>query len=726
MKRSPQNNNNAETNLTIFNLVNKIQASLLIFPLSILFPTHAFATEEGLCKLQPASIINKETFSTDGKTHLQSDTAEINEKNISRFKGNVVIQQKNKRIETELAEYEKTTEEVNATGNVRLIAPAIQIKSESAKFNLKSDQATLHKAEYQSLTSRAHGQATKIEVKSSNITELSDATYTTCDPGATDWLLSASTLTLDNNSHQGHASHVVIRFKDIPFFYFPYLRFPIGEDRLSGFLFPYFGYSAQHGDEIKIPYYWNIHPQLDATITPHYMSKRGTLLHTEFRYLTENNTGSLTAEYLNNDKKFNGNRERLHWQHQSAPTSGWKTKAEYNFVADNNHLIDFGDDLNSTSITYLKRTGNITYNNPNWLLNITAEDHQILSGANPYKRLPQITLNSRYPVKQNAFNYSLQTEAVRFDHEDNKVIGERIHLKPVISYPLRSVAGFFEPKLSLQYTSYNLQQTTGKTQLSRTVPTFSLNSGLFFDRDSHIFNNDYIHSLEPQLSYVYVPYEDQSALPVFDTSAYTFNVNQPFTEYRFNGIDRIGDDNRLTAALATRFINQVNGKEVFMARIGQIYYFADRKVQLPGASIDTSLSSHIITDVKFQPGNWNLSSQVEWNSEFNEKIISSNQLGYHYKKFNLNLAHRYTLNSLETRETKINWEINSRWQLNVENLYDIRNDHIVENLLGINYESCCWGLRLSSKERYISSSQTDRGIYLELILKGLGGFGIKQ
>jgi len=708
-------------NLAIYGLViSSLILSALFSPL-----THA---EEGLCLHQPASIITKDTFSADGKIHLQSDKVELDEKNISRFTGNVVIQQPGKRIETEQAEYDKKTELVEAKGSVNFISPGIKITSETANINLKSEQAILKNTEYQSLTSRARGKASKIEIIDTNITELSDATYTTCDPNNTDWLLSANTINLNNNNHQGHASHVVVRFKDVPFFYFPYLRFPLGEERLSGFLFPTIGQSNEHGTEIKIPYYWNIHPQVDATITPWYMSKRGTLLHTEFRYLTENNSGSLTGEYLSNDKVFNDDRERWKWTHQSKPGLGWQASAEYNYVADNSHLIDFSDNLDNTSATYLIRTGDISYNVPNWLLNIKAESHQILTGAEPYKRLPQITLNSRYAVKDNTLNYTLESEAVRFDHVDNnKVIGERIHLKPGISYPLKSAAGFFEPKLSVQHTSYNLQQTSGETQLSRTVPTFSINSGLFFERDSQFFNSNYVQTLEPQLFYVYVPYKNQDDLPVFDTSAYTFNVNQSFTDYRFNGIDRIGDDNRITAAIATRFLDQDNGQEVFMARIGQIYYFTDRKVQLNTTDpVDTSTRSHIIAELKTQLNNWDFSSQAEWDTESKETVSNSTQLGYQHKKFNFSLAHRFQRNEIETGEVKMNWDISSRWQFKTTHLYDMRNNHVIERLVGLDYESCCWGLKISGKERYLTSDQIDRGVYLEFVLKGLGGLSIRQ
>ena len=689
-------------------------------------PAYSFSAEQGLCEAQPNPALNKSIFSSDGKTHLQSDNVEFNEKNTSRFSGNVVIQQKDKRIETDHAEYKKQTEEVKAKGKVNFISSGMQIESESALFNLKTDQAILEKTKYKSINTRARGEASKIEIKNKDVTVLTDATYTTCDPSNVDWLFNASTLKFDNKNRQGYAHNVVLRFKDVPFFYFPYLRFPLGEERLSGFLFPYIGNSSIDGSEFKLPYYWNIHPQVDATITPWYMSKRGTLLHTEFRYLTENNNGTLTAEYLNNDKIFNANRKRWKWTHQSTPDLGWQAKAEYNFIEDKQHLTDFGDDLISTSTVYLTRLGEVSYNNPNWLLNIKAEAHQILSGIEPYKRLPQISLNSRYATKNNAFNYSLQSEVVRFDHIDNKVIGDRLHLKPTISYPYRTTAGFIESKLSVEHSNYNLQQTTGATQLSRTVPTFSLNSGLFFERDTQFFNNSYIQTLEPQLFYVYVPYRNQIDIPVFDTSLYAFNINQSFADYRFNGLDRIGDDNRLTTALATRFINPENGKELFMARIGQIHYFSNRKVQLPSTAVDSHDRSNIIAEVKTQASNWNLSSQIEWDPEQKEKVSSSSQLSYKYKTLNVNFADRFQRNALKTREVRIKWDLSSRWKIDTSHLYDIRNDHVVESLFGINYESCCWGLKLSTKERFLTTTSTDRGIYLTLTLKGLGGIEYKR
>ena len=706
--------------------------SLVILSLLLLVITQTTQAVEktdsadSLCLIPAEAILAKDSFSKDGKMHLQADKVSLDKKDSSSFSGNVVIQQPETRIESERAIYNKQTQQVDAIGKVNFLSPTLQVKSESARINLTTEQALLKNSEYQSLISRARGKASQINVNNDGLVQLKDATYTTCPVGNTDWLFSASELTLDKNNSQGSATNVVLRFKGVPFFYFPYLQFPLGEQRMSGFLFPTLGLSDQHGSEFKIPYYWNIHPQLDATITPWSMSKRGTMLQSEFRYLTENNQGTISNEYLKNDKLFNDKRTRWHWLHNSTPGPGWRVNTEYNYVADNNHLTDFTNDLNSTSTTHLIRTGTLTYDNPDWLLNIKAEDYQTLSGTEPYKRLPQISINSRFPPKDNALNYELQSEYVRFDHIDNQVIGERLHIKPSVSWPMRYAAGFVTPKIALQYTSYNLKQTSKELKPTRTIPTFSLDSGLYFERDTSLFKQNYIQTLEPQLFYVYVPYQDQSNLPVFDTSAYTFNFNQPFADTRFNGIDRIGDDNRLTAALTTRFLKQDNGNEVFLARVGQVYYFKDREVQLSG-SIDTSAVSHIIAELKAQPGNWSLSSQLEWDPISKTTEVSSSQLGYRHKDiFNFSLAHRFQLNNLETREFNMNWKINTRWNINTSHLYDIKQSHIVENMFGINYESCCWGLQFSTKERFLSTTQTDHGIYIELILKGLGGFGIKQ
>ncbi len=696
---------------------------IALFFMLMLLPLAVQAEPDSLCPDNPVQL---PAFSSDGKIHLSADHMQASEDNISRFQGNVIIQQKNARIEAEQAEYQRQGAQLQARGQVRFINPEIVIHSEQAKFQLKQQRASLTHNRYRSVNSRAQGEAEKIELLNSHEALLTNATYTTCNREQTDWLMSANSINLNSKTHQGHATHVVLRFKDVPFFYFPYLRFPLGEERLSGFLFPYIGNSNIHGSELHLPYYWNIHPQMDATLTPRLMSRRGLLLQSEFRYLGNNQQGIIKSEYIDHDRVFNARRQRWQWQHQTRPGDGWQFRGDYNYVADAQHLTDFGNTLDSSSTTYLTRRGDLFYRAQDWIFNISAEDNQILSGDPAYKRLPQIGFKSLLPQHDNHFNFAFSAEAVHFAHVDGtKVTGDRLHLKPEISYPYRSNAGFVDSKLSWQLTRYTLKNNGNANQLYRSLPTFSINSGLFFERDSTLFSSRYLQTLEPQLFYVYVPYQDQSLLPIFDTSNYSYNINQPFADYRFNGIDRIGDDNRLTTALATRLIRQDNGAEIFMARVGQIHYFSPRQVQLDN-STDVRSRSNLIAEIRFLPGNWTLTTQLEWDPFQRQMVNSSSAINYHNSRFNIALAHRLQRDTLETTEIGINWKISDRWKWHNRYLYNNRDQHLIENSYGLDYDSCCWGLRLSSKQRYLSSSQMDNGIYLELILKGLGGFGIRQ
>lgn len=684
------------------------------------------ASSDQLCPPAATVLPKPDSFSADDKTHLQADKVVVDENQATLFQGNVVIMQKQKRIETDKAEYQKQQETIHATGGVKFLTPSLLLESDSADVNLKTDQATLTDSHYRSLQGRARGKAEEIKLDENNKLVLKQATYTTCDAQQTDWLLSASDITLDNQSHQGSAKHVVLRFKDVPFFYLPYLRFPLGDERMSGILFPTIGNSDKHGTELQVPVYWNIDPQYDATFTPWFMSKRGTMLQTEFRYLGESQAGQLDIDYLGNDKLFGDSREAVRWRHQATPDLGWHASADVNYVADANHLADFTTNINNSSTTHLLRQGVLSYTADNWLLNIKGEGYQALNAAEVYKRLPQVTLSSRFKQHDNQLNYELNAEYVRFDHRNYVVIGDRLDVKPAIYWPWRGAAGFFIPKLSVEYTAYNLQQTTASTELSRSVPAFSLDSGLFFERDTSLFGSNFVNTLEPQLFYVYVPYREQSTFPVFDTSAYPFNFNQPFSDYRFSGIDRVGDDNRLTAALTTRFINQHNGQEMFMARLGRVYYFADRKVQLPSVPVATAQKSNLIGELGARLGdNWSLNSQVEWDPRQQETAISSNRLSYQAAEaLKFGLAYRYQRNLLDTREVDFDWQISPRWRLLARQLFDLRNDHNLETVAGLDYDSCCWGLRLTYEERFDTTSLlNDRGVYLQLVLKGLGGIG---
>jgi LPS-assembly protein len=518
---------------------------------------------------------------------------------------------------------------------------------------------------------------------------------------------------------------MVLRFRNVPFFYFPYARFPISEERLSGFLYPTIGNSDKLGAQFQIPYYWNIAPNYDATVTPWYMGKRGTMLKTEFRYLHKINQGELLANYLSKDKEYlDEDRSAFRWQHTGNPFKRWSTSVDYSRVSDTDYLLDFGNSLNATSTTHLTQQGKVIYGAANWQFTVNAQGFQTLSGSIPYKRLPQLLLQSRLPELDNRLHYGLDAEWVQFDHSDNIVQGQRLDIYPSLSLPLRKDAGFLIPKLTYRYTQYELTEVTpgSDPSPSRSLPTVSLDSGLFFDRDTQVAGTALQQTLEPRLYYVYTPYRDQDDLPVFDTQQSRFNINEPVKADFFDGSDRVEDANRLTALLATRYISQNSGAELFMAGIGQIYYFDDRLVTLPGGSPQTQPRSSIIATLTTRPTDrWLFHYDTEWNPETEQFDRNNADLTYSYKtRLKFKLAYRFERTVLETAEAGFDWQLNPSWRFHGREIYDLINKRNQEAELGLRYDSCCWGVAFSAKERFITDLEPqDRSFYLEVELKGL-------
>lgn len=341
---------------------------------------------------------------------------------------------------------------------------------------------------------------------------MEEATYTTCPPDNVSWELSANEITLDKESRQGTATHVVIDFMGVPFFYFPYLQFPIGDERMSGFLLPTFAVSDKRGTEISVPYYWNIAPDMDATITAHNMTRRGVMWKNEFRYLNEQSKGQIELDYTEEDKLYGNDRGRVKWQHSGQAGAGWSTLLNYHRVMDEDHFNDFSNDNGLAATTHLEQSATLNYNAQYWQFSSLVQDHQTLSGAKPYRKLPELKLSSRLAEPDNRLNFNASSEWVRFDHPDFDLpsstipITDRAHLQPSVSLPLRSQAAFFIPKITGYYTQYKLQHYNEPEKdetLYRDVTISSVDTGLFLERDTSIGDTPLLHTLEPRLFYVY-------------------------------------------------------------------------------------------------------------------------------------------------------------------------------------------------------------------------------
>ena len=688
--------------------------------------------DEVLCVFPPVKDKALPDTKAPKRTHLQADEADMSEKNITLFSGNVLIQREGRRIEADKARYSHQDENFDASGNVRFLTGEMEVEADKAKMNLKKNQGSLQQARYRTLPENANGTAEIITIEGPKRLAMEDATYTTCPPDKVAWELSASEITLDKESRQGSATHVVIDFMGVPFLYLPYLRFPLGDERMSGILFPSYAISDARGTEISVPYYWNIAPELDATITAHNMTRRGLMWENEFRYLNEQSKGQIELDYLEDDKVYGTNRKRLKWHHQAQAGAGWSTVLNYQEVSDTEHLADFGGNINSSSTTHLEQRATLSYNAPSWRFNALAQDFQTLSGDQPYRKLPQLTLASRLAEQDNRLNFNASTEWVRFDHTDeSQSTADRTHIQPVVSLPLRSQSAFFIPKVTGYYTQYELSEnaTQDDKSPSRNLTVSSLDTGLFLERDTLVGDTPLVQTLEPRLFYVYAPYREQDDLPVFDSGQTAFSFDGLFRENRFTGVDRIGDTNHLTVALTTRFLHQQSGAELFSASVGRIYYYDDRRVTLPGSATATENNSDYVARLSMRPAtHWSLSSDIQWDDDTESTRYSTTRLSYKRDKDHLlTFGHRYRKDELASRDLGFVWRFNPRWRFMAGQQYDLLNERDIETVYGLNYDSCCWGLRFLAREYYngqINGQDTyDNAIYLVLELKGLSSFG---
>lgn len=663
-----------------------------------------------------------------GATRVDADEAFAEAGGITRLRGNVVVQRRKATLLGDMAEYDKRKDLLRIEGNSSYLSKGIRIDSNSAEMDLTKESGNFEQAHFRLSDSHGSGSAERIEIADPQHANLYDLSYTTCDPQDPDWQLKAGELLLDRQSNTGEAWHATLSFMGVPFFYSPYLNFPL-EGRKSGLLPPTFGTSESNGTDFSLPIYWNIASNQDATFTLRDITARGGMLMSEYRYLGPQSSALLRGSFLDNDKRYGDDRSYFYLNHHSRFADGWSSNLLYRKSSDSDVFRnDLGFSDESTSQTHLERRADLTYNNASWSFLARAQNYQTLSGTSPYQRLPQLRLDSRTLTRRDQLNFSLNSEAVRFAHETRIPTGERIDLKPTVSLPMGGAAWFLTPKLAWRYTSYQLTDSTSGDHFERSLPIGSLDGGLFFDRSLQLGDTPYTQTLEPRLFYLNVPYEDQSELPLFDSALRDFSFSQLFSDNRFSGTDRQADANQLATALTTRFIDEHNGRERLRAALGQIHYFEDRKVGLTGTTpIATEGTSNFVGELALTPiDSLSFSVSEEWNprdetaERFNTRLRFSPDEG----KI-LELNHRYhRADLIDQADITLLWPLTQRWRLLASYRHDLENEGELESIGGLEYQSCCWSLRLIAHEqRDAVTEELDHSIYLTLELKGLASLG---
>ncbi len=672
-----------------------------------------------------------------------SADAIISENGLVELDGSTIIRFSGRKIQAENASYNSLSGQVSIDGEFSYTTSDFKLKSSDAAVDINKDTFKSGKSTYQlTLDGRiAQGRASTLERRTDGRLKLTDATYSACPPGDEAWSLQSSKIRLDPEEGIGRATHITLRFHDVPILYAPSFSFPISNKRKSGFLAPNFRQADNTGVEILIPWYWNIAPNLDATITPRYMSKWGTQYQGEFRYLNPIGNWQLDTEYLDQntdeivDSTTSSARRFTRFQHKGSIGKGWTSLIDASFVTDKDYFKDFGDSLNIASITHLDRRAEIRYSDRinNMLVRLQryqTVDKDIVPEKRPYLRLPQITWNADVPRTRFGIKPDISTEIVYFDRQDS-VEGMRVDLLPKLSFPLSSDAWFFKPTAAWRYTYYQLNNLADAndpdiidSKVTRNLPYFSIDGGLFFDRATS--NDGSVQTLEPRIYYLRVPYEKQSGIPIFDSSQLDFNFSQLFRENRFAGRDRVADANQLSTAITTRFIDGPSGRERLRASLGQILYFDDRRVFLDNDGLDTAGSSDIVGEISAElQHDWVVKSNTQWNPYNSSTVRSSLLLSYRPSAGKIfNIAHRIIADSTEQTDISGAWPINDRWKAIGRWNYALDTNQSIETTLGLEYESCCWALRFAAR-RYISDDGLDHdtNYFVELVLKGLAPIG---
>ncbi len=709
-----------------------LTAWIMLALLSMSAPAYAETSptsQWALCKQQMSSPVFTEDL--NGKTVFSADSGEIFQNEIYELYGNIIVERDNKRFMSDNITYFSTTEQAVAIGKMHYETEGLVVHGENAQLQLDNDTGTISNAHFSLPARHGRGSAKSLFLEGTSQTRLRKANYTTCDPHDEAWKIKATDITLNYDTNVGTARNAVLSFMKIPFFYTPYITFPLNDDRKSGFLTPSFGTSSKSGKEIALPYYFNIAPNYDATLTPNYYSKRGLMVTGQFRYLTNINSGELNIDYLYKDKVFDDkDRGAVTFTHKGNPAKRVSTLIDYNYVSDADYLNDFGRNISKASQTHLPQRGSVKYQGDKWTSAVQLQDFQtvdksIPDSSRPYQLLPKFTFETSRPEMQNKVNFDFKSELVNFQRQ-GRVNGKRFDIRPKISLPISNAAAYFKPAVKYEYTRYSLsdQAATLDDDPDRSVPFYSIDSGIFLEKEYSFAGKQFLNTIEPRLYYLYVPFRDQSDIPVFDSGSPDFNYNQLFRDNRFTSVDRVGDTNQITAAITTRLLND-NGVESLKMKVGQIFYFSDREVSLNSNTIEDESSSDIVSEATVNiTDKFSSTADMRWDTQENQVDKGNFRLRYHpgYRRI-VNLSYRYRNQSLQQTDMSLLWPISLNWHVIgrwVRSFLDSKN---IETLAGFEYQNCCWKFNFLTR-RYIRSDESyDTTYFLQLEFKGLTRIG---
>lgn len=716
---------------------------------------------------------------------VESDNAEVMGVNFAKLSGDVKVSQGPRSIAAEEMSYNRLTDEAELKHKVSIRQPGILIQGERAKVSTTQQQGRFDNAEVIFHDMHMRGSAEAIEQNGRDRITLRGGTITSCEPSSKAWSLEGAELGIDRENGHGYGKNVKLKIGRVPVFYLPYINFPIGDERRSGFLFPSISSSDDGGLDISVPYYLNLAENYDMTLSPRLITGRGAMLETEFRHLNKRFLSQLNAAYLNQDSGGNdkdvdelianneaeeeslrphkgSDRWLVQFQQRGGQRSGWYSNIHYTKTSDEDYFRDLGtSSFAVANKTYLNQTLEIGRLTEHWHLNARLQDYQtlLLDLESPYRKLPELNADAVYNFDD--FSIHIDNQLTRFDHRDQQrldgspfITGTRLATDYRFARSFADQGAYAKPEFGYKVLSYRLDTGEGdelnKKSINLSAAQASLDLGLVFENRG----GQYLQTLEPRVFYLFREFEDHRELynatasgqtVNFDSSARTFSYGQLYRDSRFSGSDRLDDANQVTIGLTNRWVSQVDAHEYFNVSLGQIKHFRDRRIGLESEVTEDKKTSEWALEFAY---NWRDGSGLyggliydtaaeqmdRFSTGYNfasKDQLSLYSIGYSFVRANPELSEAERVDQLDGAFVS---PINPQWYLMGRANFDFENGQELETFLGFEYNDCCYRFRLlfrrwldSNIARIVEDEDAiiDQGIFFELHLKGLGGSGAK-
>ena len=678
---------------------------------------------------------------------------------ITQLEGGINMRQGGRLLSSDQAEYDPNKQLAALSGNVSYREQGLLLRADTATADLSQSNADFNNAEFVLHPQHLRGEAAQLARVGEERFVMDDGRVTFCEPGNSDWAISADELEIHTDEGYGEARHMTFEVADVPVLYLPYFYFPIDDRRRSGFLYPSLSYSDSDGYDIATPYYFNLAPNYDDTFTPRYVSERGMVLENEFRYLNDWSMNTLSTAYMPDDDLYGDSRWALGIEHNGNPYGRWYTRIDYQRISDDDYL----DDLDTTNLDLaneddLDQIAEVRYQADNWQFTGRVHQYQTIDdGTEPYESVPQLLFTGNETALDGDVRFNYQAEYTYFDRDNedltgsSKTVGGRLHLRPSISYSWERPWAWAKPSVTYWHSRYNLndQPDSWSSSEDLSVPIFSVDSGLRMERE---YGNGLVQTLEPRLKLISAASEDQSEIPDFDSSRLSFNYYNLFSDTGYSGNDRIAGTNQATLGLSSSFYND-SGIQQAQIAMAQAYYFEDRDEDTglrPGDEDGTESRSKIAL-----LASWNISPALTFthdsamDDEDMELVQQNYSLKYQpddsrllYLSYRDNTGFDYEdeddddddyIDQVRQADLGFRWPLSPAWGIVGRWRQAMDYDVNLESLLGVEYSSCCWKIRLTGRQWIDDIDDTDdlddgdyerdEGIFLEFVLRGLGSFG---